>query len=72
MNLPAGCSGPVLEPTPYGLDPRSCDACDVTWWGEADDHCWCCGDLGRPGLLRIVTGRDNGAGATHYRRRWLL
>ena len=53
LTLPVAAPAPVLEPQPGGLIARACVGCEVTWYGEADDHCWCCEEPGSDGPLRL-------------------
>jgi hypothetical protein len=53
LTLPVAAPAPVLEPQPGGLTARACAECEVTWYGVAEDDCWCCGDSGIDGPLRL-------------------
>lgn len=53
LTLPVAAPAPVLEPQPGGLTARACAECEVTWYGVAEDDCWCCGDAGIDGPLRL-------------------
>lgn len=57
VNLPAAAPAPVLEPSPVGMVARACRGCEVTWFGDDGDRCWCCGDPGSTGPLRLVIAR---------------
>lgn len=53
LTLPVAAPAPVLEPQPGGLVARACVTCEVTWYGEAGDDCWCCHGPGGDGPLRL-------------------
>lgn len=53
LTLPAAAPAPVLEPEPLGLTARACVRCEVTWYGAAGHECWCCGECGCNGPLRL-------------------
>ena len=53
LTLPAAAPAPVLEPQPGGLTARACSRCEVTWYGIDADDCWCCGESGVDGPLRL-------------------
>lgn len=53
LTLPIAAPAPVLEPQPGGLSSRACRACEVTWYGVAEDSCWCCDEPGSDGPLRL-------------------
>ncbi len=53
MRLPAAAPAPVLEPVPGGRVARACRRCEVTWYGQPADACWCCDGPGGDAPLRL-------------------
>ncbi|HEC11018.1 MAG TPA: hypothetical protein ENI86_15870 [Acidimicrobiales bacterium] len=51
--LPDAAPAPILEPQSAGLVARACRPCEVTWYGSPGDPCWCCGEEGSDGPLRL-------------------